>query len=52
MTENEHRVESWEELQSLLFGEMWNESLGLFRSSYAFRGNTDASVGLVSGLRP
>lgn len=50
MTENEHRVESWEELQSLLFSEMWNESLGLFRSSFAFRGNSDASVGLVSGL--
>jgi hypothetical protein len=50
VTENEHRVENWEELQSLLFSEMWNESLGLFRSSFAFRGNTDASVGLVSGL--
>jgi hypothetical protein len=47
---NEHRVESWLELQELLFGEMWNEDLRLFRSRYAFRGSSDASASLVSGL--
>jgi hypothetical protein len=47
---NEHRVESWAELQALLFDDMWNERLGLFRSSFAYRGNADASVALASGL--
>jgi hypothetical protein len=47
---NEHRVESWSELHSLLFGDMWNDDLGLFRSSFAFRGNADARATLTSGL--
>jgi hypothetical protein len=47
---NEHRVDSWAELQALLFDDMWNERLGLFRSSFAYRGNADASVALASGL--
>jgi hypothetical protein len=46
----EHRVETWAELQELLFGDMWNDDLALFRSSFAYRGNTDASVSLMSGL--
>jgi hypothetical protein len=46
----EHRVESWEELHSLLFDELWNEELGLFRSSFAYRGNSDAVAPLTSGL--
>jgi hypothetical protein len=29
---------------------MWNEGLGLFRSSFAYRGGADASASLVSGL--
>jgi len=47
---NGHRVESWEELHSLLFDEMWNPDLGLFRSSFACRGNSDAAAPLRSGL--
>ena len=33
----EVRVESWLELQERLFGDSWQESLGRFRSDYAFR---------------
>jgi FRG domain len=29
---------------------MWNENLGLFRSSFAYRGNSDAAAPLASGL--
>jgi hypothetical protein len=50
MTETEHRVESWLELQKLLFGRMWNEDLQLHRSRFAFRGSSDASAALASGL--
>jgi hypothetical protein len=50
MSVKEHRVASWEELHSLLFDEMWNEELGLFRSSFAYRGNSDAAAPLTSGL--
>ena len=50
MSENEHRVESWLELQELLFGDMWNDDLHLFRSRFALRGNSDASAALASGL--
>jgi hypothetical protein len=47
---NEHRVESWQELQALLFEGMWNDDLGLFRSSHAYRGNAVAADSLTSGL--
>ena len=47
---NEHRVDSWQELQQLLFDDMWNDDLGLFRSSHAYRGSADAAAGLTSGL--
>jgi hypothetical protein len=50
MSGNEHRVESWEELHALLFDDMWNQKLGLFRSSFAYRGNSDAAAPLTSGL--
>jgi FRG domain-containing protein len=50
LSTHEHRVQSWTELQELLFDDMWNENLALFRSSFAFRGNGDASVSLTSGL--
>jgi hypothetical protein len=46
----ERRVESWGELHELLYENSWNESLRLFRSSYAFRGMTDAASDLRSGL--
>ena len=50
MNANERRVESWAELHELLFADLWNDELGLFRSSFAYRGNADASVALTSGL--
>ena len=46
----EHRVESWLELHDLLYADSWNEELGLFRSSYAYRGYPDAAGDLRSGL--
>ncbi|HEY3544049.1 MAG TPA: FRG domain-containing protein [Gaiellaceae bacterium] len=50
MSANQHRPESWEELHALLFGDMWNADLRLFRSSFAYRGHTDAAAGLASAL--
>ena len=47
---NEHRIESWPELHELLFADMWNDQLGLFRSSHAYRGASDARAQLRSGL--
>jgi FRG domain-containing protein len=47
---NERRAESWLELQELLFADSWNDELGLFRSSYAYRGSSSASADLSSGL--
>src|SRR3954453_1883873 len=47
---NEHRVTGWAELHELLFGEMWNDDLRLFRSRLAYRGNSDAAAPLLSGL--
>ena len=46
----EDRVESWLELQGLLFADSWNDELGLFRSSYAYRGCPDAAGDLRSGV--
>ena len=46
----EDRVESWLELHDLLFADSWNDELGLFRSSYAYRGCPDAAGDLRSGL--
>jgi hypothetical protein len=50
MSANELRVESWGEVHELLFDDMWNEELRLFRSRFAYRGNSDASAPLLSGL--
>jgi hypothetical protein len=47
---NERRVESWLELQELLFDDMWNDDLRLFRSSFAYRGTADSTATLTSGL--
>jgi hypothetical protein len=47
---DEHRAESWLELQELLFADTWDERLGLFRSSYAYRGCENAEDDLASGL--
>jgi hypothetical protein len=46
----ELRVQSWIELQELLFSESWNEALGRYRSDFAFRGRWDASESLVTSL--
>jgi hypothetical protein len=46
----ELRVQSWIELQELLFSESWNEALGRYRSDFAFRGRWDASESLVTRL--
>jgi hypothetical protein len=43
-------AETWTQLQELLFADAWNDRLGLFRSSFAYRGHSDASVDLSSGL--
>jgi len=41
---------NWNELNEELFAESWQEHLGRFRSTYAFRGMTDASVSLTTSL--
>jgi hypothetical protein len=47
---HEHTAESWLELHELLFADTWNEDLRLFRSSFAYRGCSDAGADLSSGL--
>lgn len=47
---NEITVSSWNELQTELFAESWNEKLGRFRSRYAFRGLSDSNYKLESRL--
>jgi FRG domain-containing protein len=46
----EHRPESWVEVQELLFADTWNDALGVFRSSFAYRGCSNADADLSSGL--
>jgi len=50
MTMNEITISSWNELQTELFAESWNEKLGRFRSRYAFRGLSDSNYKLESRL--
>lgn len=47
---NEIIVTSWNDLQTELFEDSWNEKLGRFRSRYAFRGLTDKDYKLESRL--
>jgi FRG domain len=47
---HEHRASDWLELHELLFADAWNEDLGLFRSRHAYRGVSDAALGLRSAL--
>jgi hypothetical protein len=47
---NERRAESWLQVQELLFADTWNDELGVFRSSFAYRGISDAASDLSSGL--
>ncbi len=43
-------VHSWDELQSELFAQSWNDKIGRFRSRFAFRGLSDASYRLETTL--
>jgi FRG domain len=43
-------AESWDDLQSKLFADSWNEHLGRFRSRFAFRGLSDSSYRLETTL--
>ena len=47
---NECRVDSWAELQEVLFEESWKEEIGRFRSNLAFRGRNDAADDLRTSL--
>jgi hypothetical protein len=47
---SEIRVESWNDLNERLFEGSWRESLGRFRSSYAFRGQGNAADDLSTSL--
>ena len=47
---HEVRVETWGELHEWLFEESWQQSLGRFRSNFAFRGRARASEGLETSL--
>jgi len=47
----ETRVESWLELQELIFAESWNEQLGRFRSNLVYRGENRAANELTTSLQ-
>jgi hypothetical protein len=47
---NDIRISSWGELNERLYEGSWNPSLGRFRSSYAFRGQSDAIEDLRSSI--
>jgi len=46
----ERRATSWQELLDLLFADAWNETIGRFRSPFAFRGQSIVGDNLTSGL--
>ncbi len=46
----EIRVSSWTELNEVLYAGSWQESLGRFRSSWAYRGVGDAADDQRTGL--
>ena len=48
---NDVRVQSWSELQERLYEQSWKPELGRFRSSYAFRGMSDAADDLPTSLQ-
>jgi len=47
---NTIQVSSWTELHEQLYADSWKESLGRFRSSFAFRGVSSADYSLRTGL--
>lgn len=44
------RVSSWHELNESLFEGSWQETIGRFRSTYAYRGTSDAAYNLETSL--
>lgn len=48
MAHDDEVVQSWSELCEAVFQNSWQESLGRFRTDYAFRGVSDHSVPLVN----
>jgi hypothetical protein len=49
-TANDIRVNTWQELNDVLFKDAWSESLGRFRSPFAFRGLSNAEYDLKTSL--
>ena len=47
---DEIRIDSWSELQDLLFSDSWNVELGRHRSDFAFRGCADSDADLSTSL--
>ena len=47
---DEIRVSSWNELNDCLFDDAWDERLGRFRATVAYRGMGDANYALTTGL--
>jgi hypothetical protein len=47
---NEIRVSSWNELNDCLFEDAWDEQLGRFRATVAYRGMGDANYALTTGI--
>jgi hypothetical protein len=46
----ERRVSTWAELEEELFSETWNPTIKRFRSTFAYRGISDASYSLKNSL--
>lgn len=47
---NEHRAETWIELQEHLFLDSWNDQLRLHRSNFAYRGRPDVADDLRTSI--
>ena len=46
----DHRAETWIELQELLFTDTWNDTLGIHRSNFAYRGRCSAADDLTTSI--
>lgn len=46
----EHRVSNWNELNDQLFSDTWNPGIKRFRSTFAYRGVTEATFPMSTGL--
>ena len=47
---DELRAESWEQLHALLYEDSWQDDIGRHRSTWAFRGRSDAGEDLRTSL--